>query len=90
MHTEVKSRTLILSKDINRGKCEIFEPSLLVDFLSNNQGIVHHKVKGLDHSYPADLTYFISSEMVLIGELRNDERVFTINSLLCTLAKKFM
>ncbi|CAD8145160.1 unnamed protein product [Paramecium octaurelia] len=90
MHKQIKSKTLILSKNKVRVKQECFDPKLLKDFLDFNTSIEHYKIKGLDHAYPVDLTYLIAAEMVLIGELRNDDNVFKINSLINSLTSKFL
>ncbi|CAD8124555.1 unnamed protein product [Paramecium sonneborni] len=90
MHKQLKSRTLILSKDKNRIKQEIFDPKMLKDFLEFNNQIEHYKIKSLDHIYPVDLTYIMAAEMVLFGELRNDDNIFSINNLIHSLTTKFL
>lgn len=49
------------------------------ELLQNNQQIQSYRVKGYDHPYPTDLTYFIGGEMQLMGELRNFEDAHKLN-----------
>ncbi|CAD8182813.1 unnamed protein product [Paramecium pentaurelia] len=87
---QVQGRTLILSKDKNRFKQEVFEPKLLMDFLENRNNVEHYRIKGLDHAYPNDLTYLLATELTLFGELRSSKNIQQINELLISLAKKFI
>ncbi|CAD8120459.1 unnamed protein product [Paramecium sonneborni] len=86
---QVKGRTLILSKDINRKFQQVFEPKLLMDFLKNNN-VDHYRIKGLDHAYPNDLTFLFPIEMAVFGELRTTTKVYQINKILISITKKYI
>ncbi|CAK59722.1 unnamed protein product (macronuclear) [Paramecium tetraurelia] len=87
---QLKGRILILSKDINRIKQEVFQPKLLEDFLENRKDVQHHRIKGLDHAYPNDLTYLMATELTIFGEIRSIKNIQQVNELLITLTKKYL
>lgn len=46
-----------------------------MDFLENRNNVQHYRIKGLDHVYPNDLTYLLTNEMILFGELRSSKNI---------------
>ncbi|CAD8206538.1 unnamed protein product [Paramecium octaurelia] len=87
---QLKGRTLILSKDINRIRQEVFEPKLLQDFLNDRKDVDHYRIKGLDHAYPNDLTYLMATELTIFGEIRSIYNIQQVNQLLIQLTKKYL